>query len=109
MTHFRSERARRVRAIVRFRSGNGVPIAPLSWSEEWVFNLDKSCCGWLRGIYRLNAYGAVKLARNYFGSSALLAGSNSIIVWAASHMRSKWASNFAAAPASRMMTRSLSR
>jgi hypothetical protein len=32
----------------------------------------------------------------------LIAGPNSIIGTAASHMRSKWASNFAAAPASRI-------
>ncbi len=43
-----------------------------------------------------------------FGSKALIAGSNSIIGCAASHMRSKCASNFTAAPASRITIRSLS-
>jgi hypothetical protein len=42
------------------------------------------------------------------GSSARIAGANSIIGRAASHMRSKCASNLAAAPVSRMTTRSLS-
>ncbi len=46
--------------------------------------------------------------KSHFGSSARIAGSNSIIGCAASHMRSKWASNFAAAPGSRMTIRSLS-
>ncbi len=38
----------------------------------------------------------------YFGSSALIADANSIIGCAAFHMRSKWASNLAVAPASRI-------
>jgi hypothetical protein len=39
------------------------------------------------------------MAKGYLGSSALIAGLNSIISCAAAHMRSKCASNFAAAPA----------
>ena len=44
----------------------------------------------------------------HFGSRALIAGANSIIGCAASHMRSKCASNFATPPGSRMTIRSLS-
>src|SRR5271157_3848084 len=45
---------------------------------------------------------------DHFGSSALIAGPNSAIGSAASHMRSKWTSNLAAAPLSRITIKSLS-
>ncbi len=45
---------------------------------------------------------------SYFGSSARITGSSSIIGSAASHLRSKGASNFDAAPASWITIRSLS-
>ena len=66
--------------------------------------------GWLGGGAKRarSPWAGNQVLGDYFGSSASIAGSNSSIGCAASHMRSKCTLNFAAAPGSRITIRSLS-